>query len=182
MRYYTTLIFSTILLVTVGCSIFPTPKAHKIHYYSIGSPTSIPLNYNVQVLSVLSNGNNQQEILFTKSDTQIAVDGLNNWILTPNELVQRYLTLALSPTHPNTSKKHIQLSAKLLTFESNLKNKTTTIALLVTLSNGSTIHSEKLFCATKKVAGNTATAYANAMHETISDITKQIATEINNIR
>jgi ABC-type uncharacterized transport system auxiliary subunit len=179
----TLFILSGLSLLAAGCSVFPKPNAPAINYYSIGTPAKqLVVGKTVRVQSVSSLSNHRSQMTFSTEPELVKIDQFNRWVSSPSILVQRYLMIALAPTETGSAEPLLNLSGKLLTFENNLTAGTTTIGLLVTVRQGKTVKSEKLYSATVKVSDKTASGFAKSMSQAMAKVTAELAAEINKIR
>lgn len=174
------------LLIVSACSIFPSPRTIKMHYYDIGFPAKqYKLKIAMQVLPCIGGVGNETRMISRKASNSVQFDPFNRWANSPSKLIQSYLSLALS--NDKTQIEH-SIAGEILRFEGDLVNKTANIAIKITIKSNrknkdkEAYLSQVVYSASVPVEKETATAYAVGMEKAMAEITQQIVKNIQKIK
>ena len=135
-------LFSLLLCITSGCSIFSAQSERKVNYFDIGFPetsSSTAINKPLVIGDFISITPYFARMAFRTSETYLEFDDYNRWSSNPAQMLQRYFILALDNKGiDEVDKKNdfLELNATILSLEADTENKIVTLILRIEVLSG----------------------------------------------
>ena len=184
MKKFFSLSASLAVLIVSGCSFLPTPSNRPINYYDIGFPgKTYHTGANLVINPLTGRAGQELRMVFRDSSNRIKFDTFNRWSCSPNELVRRFLQLALKDKSDSTP--DLAVRGEIIRFDGSLNKKCVNLVIKFTLtppSDNDNILSQKIYKTTVPVTEIKATAYAEAMSSAMNTITGKLAEDIKQLQ
>lgn len=168
------MVMAAAMLLT-GC-ILTRESFTPVRYFDLGNPDPSKfsgLKMESGQFSVA--GPYRQEMVFRTKDNELVKDSFNRWALTPDDMLSRYLRIALS----DVKGKPYSISGNILSFEADMTRKEAVLTVeykIVAPADGQNVVSEEKTCTFRsKMDGSSAEAFAAAMSAAVADFTASIS-------